>query len=357
MAVTVCAIVLAGCESALRSVLFRSVSYSNSESIDKQLRDRASRADWKILFVGDSETRWGINPEEVDATFSEAGIDVRSFNHAFDGFGAPWWPWLLPKMLAHPDLNKVKVVVLGVQLIDAHRVLSGSGVECGSLQKPVLDSPFALDLGVDFLCSTQSWDARLGKKIFGHFWIVKYASAVRAFVLPQFVQGHSPLKANSRKAGEAIRGFEPHRTIDQDRANFDDEFKHWKAQYVPEKDFVSLPRSIWPELTSPSGFFDQLNEVVRNQGKELVLFALPTNPLLIDTFNRRADYRRNSALLQEWARARKVIFVDTGIQDNVNRPDIYFSDMRHLSGEGAKIYSKMLGRMLVQRGVLRSHKI
>lgn len=349
-----CILVLFLGELILRQLLFRYVSYSNSESIDRQLLERNSKADWNLLFIGDSETRWGINPEEIDSTFSNYGVKGRSFNHAFDGFGASWWPRLLPSLLEQPALKNVKVVALGVQLIDLHRVILESGEDCGALQKPVLTSPFAKDLGVDSLCRSQSWDAELGKKLFGAVWVVRYSSAVRSLILPQFMKGQWQLRFNSRKDGGPIRGFEPHRSIAQDRDTYAQEFTRWKAQYQPGRDFVPLQKSAWLELTSSSGFFDQLNEIVRSRGRQLVLFAVPTNPAVIDTFNRRDDYIRNSRLLQEWAAKRGVTFVDAGIQDVAN-PDDYFSDMRHLSGAGARQYSQKLGQLFVNRGILKTH--
>lgn len=88
----------------------------------------------------------------------------------------------------------------------------------------------------------------------------------------------------------------------------------------------------------------------------MVLFALPTNPLLIDTFKRRADYLKNSNLLHVWAKKNGVVFIDMGMQD-VAEPEIYFSDMRHLSGEGARQYSIRLGQEMVNNGVLRINAV
>ncbi len=343
-----CVVILLAGEMVLRSVLFRHVSYSNSESIDRQLQERNARSDWNILFVGDSETRWGINPEIVDAELAAGGVQMHAFNHAFDGFGASWWPSLLPKLLAEPALKNVKYVAVGVQMIDVHRRIRGSGEDCGALQKPVLTSPFAKDLGVDALCRDQSWDGRLGREIFGTLWTVKYAPSVRALILPNFRRTSYELRFNSRKSGESISGFEPHRSIAQDRDVFDSEFARWKAQYEPERDFAPLQAGAWEALTLPAGFFDRLNDTVRTDGRSLVLFALPTNPLVIDTFKRRADYKKNAALLAAWAQSRGVIFLDAGIQD-VADPDRYFSDMRHLSGEGAQRYSKWLAEQLAER--------
>jgi hypothetical protein len=342
----VCIALLALAEWGLRRVLFERVSYSNSESIDRQLRERDTATDWTLLFVGDSETRWGIHPAEIDAAFQRKGLAIKSFNHAFDGFGASWWPVVLPALLRQPALSNVEVVVLGVQMIDTHRVVRATGdATCGSLQKPVLTSSFGIDLGLHSLCRSESWDSTLGRDIFGALWSVRYSSAVRSLVLPRTIFGTPGLQFNSAKEGESYRGFEPHRSIDVNQEAYNSEFVRWKAQYIPEQDFQSLPPVAWQQLTAPSGFFDELNRTVVNSGRRLVLFALPTNPVVIDTFRRREDYRRNSELLQKWSVERGVPFVDLGIQD-VPNPSQYFSDMRHLSGTGAHSYSRQLGEAL-----------
>ena len=352
----VCVIALMVGEAVLRSILFSSVSYSNSESIDKQLEERNAHSDWNILFIGDSETRWGINPEVIDAEFSAVGLHARSFNHAFDGFGASWWPRLLPNLLAEPALKNVQYVVIGVQMIDVHRQVRATGEDCGALQKPVLTSPFAKDLAVDALCRDQSWDARLADDLFDKFWLVRHASSVRSLMLPDFRVASQQLRFNSRKSGEPVRGFEPHRSIAEDKESFESEFARWKAQYNSELDFRPLPEGAWPKLTAQSEFFDQLNATVREQGRSMVLFALPTNPLLIDTFKRRADYLKNSNLLRVWAKKNGVVFIDKGMQD-VAEPEIFFSDMRHLSGEGARQYSIKLGQEMANKGILRINAV
>ena len=354
-ALFVCLLVFVAVELGLRSVLFERVSYTNSESIDAQLRARNAEAGWNLLFVGDSEVRWGISPEDIDAAFQTAGVEVRTFNHAFDGFGASWWPRLLAPLLDHPSLEKVDVVVVGVQLIDVHRFMRESGEDCGALQKPVLTSPFAMELGVDSLCRNRSWDAELGRKLCPVCWTVRYPSAVRSLLLPEFMQGMKRISFNSRQDGEPVRGYAPHRAIAQDPESYGAEFERWKAQWVPERDLVPLPPQAWPSLTAPNGFFDGLHQTVLRTGRRLVLFAVPTNPTVIDTFNRRADYKRNSLLLQEWAAKHNVVFIDTGIQDVANS-DTYFSDMRHLSSIGSRQYSRQLGQLLAQRGILDTHK-
>lgn len=345
LSILTCAAALGVAEWGLRQNLFENVSYSNSESIDDQLKERDASKDWNLLFVGDSETRWGIDPAQIDAAFSRNGMSVKSFNHAFDGFGPSWWQKILPPLLQQPALQKVEVVAVGVQMIDAHRAIQAPSDNCGALQKPVLTSPFAVDLGIDSLCHKETWDAKLGRDIFHDLWVVRYSSAVRSLLLPSSIFASSRLKFNSAKEGESFHGFEPHRSIGENQDAYEQDFVRWKAQYTPAVHFKPLEATVWPELTAASGFFDSLNNSVTASGRRLVLFALPTNPVVIDTFQRRNDYQRNSELLKNWASKNGVIFIDLGVQD-VGNPSSYFSDMRHLSGLGARTYSRLLGEAL-----------
>lgn len=351
LAIACCLAVLAAAEAWLRHDLFRHVSYSNSESIDAQLRERDSGPAWQMLFVGDSEVHWGLDPELVDAAFRDAGLPMLSFNHAFDGFGASWWAMMLPRVLQAPSLRHVETVVVGVQLTDALSVLRPDPAYCGALQRPVLTSAYGADLGLDGMCMHRTWDAQLGKDLFSDLWTVRYASSVRSLLLPDAVfRVPGQLRFNSRRAGPPHRGFQPHRAIADDAASFAGEFAHWKAQWDPQRDFQPLQPQVWDGMVAPGGFFDQLLQTTRGTGRQLALYALPTNPLVIDTFGRRADYARNTALLARWAAAHGVVYVDLGLQD---RPDAerYFSDMRHLSGVGAKDFSRRLGAALARAGL------
>lgn len=332
-------------EMGLRAKLFDVVSYSNSESIDSQLRQRNESDQWNLIFVGDSETRWGIDPDEVDAAFHAVGIPSRSFNHAFDGFGPSWWHSILPPLLEDPSMKNVELVAVGVQMVETHGIIADSHRNCGALQKPVLTSSFAIDLGLIELCRTDTWDSRLGRKLFSPLWTVRYSSAVRSMLLPDSVFPTQGLNTNSAKEGPMRRGFEPHRSIGDNEAAYLAEFERWKAQYNPEEHFRELDPAAWENMTAAGGFFDQLKAELAEGNRRLVLFALPTNPLVIDTFRRRNDYHRNSQLLFEWAQANGVIFIDLGIRDAVDPKD-YFSDARHLSGTGARLYSRELGEAL-----------
>ncbi|MDF0643264.1 MAG: hypothetical protein P0111_04490 [Nitrospira sp.] len=344
--ILLCACVLAGLEGALRASLFHHVSYSNSQSIDAQLVERDAFPYWNVLFAGDSEIRWGIHPQEIDKAFRRVGVEAHAFNHAFDGFGASWWPALLPPLLRHPSLNHTRIVVLGVQMIDAHQIIAHPQAQCAALQEPVLTSAFGEDLGLRSLCRRDSWDTALGYRLFSWLWTVRYASAVKNLLIPTTFLPAQPLRFNSRKSGAAFHGFEPHYELAHDREGYAEELRRWKAQYNPPRDFQPLAPEAWISLTRDGGFFDHLLESVRREGRELALFASPTNPVVIDTFARRRDYEMNSLLLHQWAHRRGVTFVDLGILD-VENPDCYFSDMRHLSGEGARLFSQRLGEALV----------
>lgn len=339
----VCVGLLFAAEAWLRVNLFRYVSYSNSESIDVQLRARDRDGPWQILFVGDSEVRWGVNPEQVDRGLTEGGANFRVFNHGFDGFGASWWTVLLPQILQSPTLADVQTVAVGVQMITTHQLFTPSMRHCGALQRPVLTSAFGIDNDLDGWCQPRAWDSQLGRKLSAPLWSVRYASAVRTMLIPQAFSVTTMLQFNSLKDGEPLRGFQAHRSIEQDEKRAKAGFGRWKAQFDPGRDFKSLPPQAWEKMVAKGGFFDELNSIVSGSGRRLVLFALPTNPVVIDTFQRRSDYVRNSSLLSQWAVNKKVSFIDLGIQD---RPDaaLYFSDMRHLSGYGAADFSLRLGR-------------
>ena len=341
---------IAAVETALGARLFDAVSYSNSDAIDSQLRERNGSNDWTMVFVGDSEVRWGINPVEVDKAYQSRGLHARTFNHAFDGFGASWWEKVAPALLNHPSMKSVQTVAVGMQLIEPHSVLKVPTDNCGALQRPVITSSFGTDLGLQNLCGNETWDARLGKSTFGFLWSVRYAPAVRTMLMPAFLYSEDKIPLNSASVGPQIRGYQAHSSIADNPAAYEGEFARWAAQYDPVTDFKPLDPDRWSDMTKSGGFFDQLEASITKSGRKLVLFALPTNPSLIDTFHRRDDYLRNSKLLTDWARKHGVRYIDLGIRDGVDRNSNY-SDIRHLSGSGADAYSLELGMALAKTEV------
>jgi hypothetical protein len=113
------------------------------------------------------------------------------------------------------------------------------------------------------------------------------------------------------------------------------------------KAFKPLPPEAWQRMVAPGGYFDEWARLVRQLGWTPAFFALPTNPILIDEKDRRDDYARNSRLLDAWARQRGETFVDLGIRDNVPM-EIHYSDHRHLSVNGAPVFSSELARALTE---------
>ncbi len=338
-------ILLVFIETLLRLDLFKRVSYSNSLSVDQQLAQLQNSESWDLIFIGDSEVHWGVVPKVIDNVLNQNGVQIKSFNMAMDGFGASWWSILLPKLLKNPSLAGSKYVVLGVQLTDKLEFFDAkSKVSCGALQKPILISPFGIDHDLDSICKSGKIDKF--KSLISHpLWMTRYSSSVRSYILPEFMVSSSIIAFNSRKSGPTENGFEPHKSIREESATYEDEFKRWKAQYDPKRDFVPLNPQAWQNMASNGGYFDKLNQLVLSHNKKLILFALPTNPVTIDVFNRRDDYNKNSRLLKQWAYENHVGYIDLGIQDVVN-PEDYFSDMRHLSEFGAEQFSKELASFL-----------
>jgi hypothetical protein len=360
-------LVLAGVESYLRANLFKKVSYTNSKAIDLQLEERRQSSRWDIMVIGDSEVRWGVHPAVIESAFSRAGQPVGVFNHAFDGFGPSLWTMLYPRLSRSKDFANVRLVGIGVQLIDAHQFLRPDDAErtppCGSLQRPVLSSSFGIDLSVDHICAgNESWDADIIRMLSHPLWLLRYRSSVKTLVLSGIGSRSADVLAfNSARVPGSYHGFEPHKPIAAQKDSFNDEFKRWKAQYDPARDFQPLPSDAWQAMVAAGGFFDRVAAMVRATGAEPFFFALPTNPLVIDTFGRRMDYRHNSAFLSKWAESRGVAYFDLGILDRVNG-DRYFSDMRHLSAFGAEDYSAklaalMIGSPIIQRSISRSRPL
>jgi hypothetical protein len=339
-------------EMWLRENLWKYASYSNSAAIDRQLKEYEENGNWDLVFVGDSEVRWGVNPVAFDAELAKNGYrGFISFNHAFDGFGGPWWGAMIPRVFSASKTTRINhYLAVGIQMINGNvfwNTLSDvrNHGNCGALQKPVLISAFGIDLGLNEVCRTESsFPSWASNALAQPFWLFRYRSSLKSLLLPGVSKTRIPF--NSAKMGEGFRGYEPHSPISARPEVFEDELARWKRQYDNEPNaFGPLPPEIWSGMTDYGGYFDRLADRIRVIGLEPIFFALPTNPLVIDFFRRREDYQKNSELLRQWARDRSVIFVDLGIQDRPDAED-YFSDVRHLSYLGANDFSRKLARSL-----------
>ena len=333
--------------------LFDHVSYSNSINLDKQLETLAVDKSWNILAVGSSEVRWGFTPSEFDKSIQEnsttpSSEPTKSFNLGIDGFS----PGLLYIMFGHWDLKtlapNLKVLLVGVNITENNTMAEEGYIpgSCHALQNPVLTSPFAIDHGLDASCIKSSWKDPI-INLAENLNTVRYRQSLRSFLLPYAKSSFIGMQSTGLK--HANDGYQPHQSLGEAYNNFK---SSWDRLLVEKKEsperFQALPEGNYPQFLQDGGFFDRWRQFGEDQHIEVVFYALPTNPMLIDINERRADYLRHSELISEWAKAKDVIYIDLGIKDEYVRNDD-FSDHRHLSQYGAPKFSKELGRALAQQ--------
>ncbi len=335
----------------VRTQLFQHVSYSNSRSLDATWKALNAQRDWNVLYIGDSEVRWGFDPGAADGELANAGLKSRGFNLGIDGFSGP----LSAVILGHIGLKQrfpaLKVAVIGTQLIETHRprpIARHGDLDCdGALQRPIFESPMAKDLGFAALCRKPHWTTAVVGPLESLSAVLRYRQALRSWLLERFEQPRKPIGMNSNSLAHQTNGFQPHKPIREDRRNFE---QAWTAR---QRDVAANPQlrapldpKAWRELVSPGGYFDRWAELFRTHGVLPVFVALPTNPVLIDLKKRRPEYARNSATLKAWAARRDdVMFIDLGIKDSYEAEGD-FADFRHLSIHGAKRFSRELGARL-----------
>ena len=239
-------------------------------------------------------------------------------------------------------------MALGVQMVGVHRfwddvIEARKSPQCGDLQRPVLTSGSGIDLGLASICkgrsdSLTSLVGGIGDKL----WLIRYRSVVKSLILPGGYGRVLPF--NSAKRGDGFRGYVGYRPIEENPSEFETQFVRWRHQFDGYAEAVMLGRclrklgSVWGNTEDMPIVWQIVFETL---GWSRSFFALPTNPLAIDTFGRRGDYVRNSKLLSKWVAGRSVIFVDLGLLDRSDAYQ-YFSDMRHLSYIGAKDFSRRL---------------
>ncbi|MGB3298799.1 MAG: hypothetical protein WBA76_11060 [Phormidesmis sp.] len=332
--------------------LFDYVSYTNSRNMDPQIKYFEARHDWEYVAIGSSETKWGIAPAQIEAAFAENGIQTHGFNLGFDGFSENYYKIVLPRLSLPARLPQMKIVLIGINLIEELKPLADSfdqGFSCdGLLQRTVLTSAFAKDYGLYYLCNTQKWPAPLVEAFENISGIVRYRQALRTLMLGQNSDDFVGIASNGLT--QYPDGFYAHKPIRDNQKESDIDHQNFlnKSKESPEM-FLPMPAIFWPKLLAPQGFFDQWTGYFKEYDILPIFFALPTNPVMIDAQNRRADYLRNSQLMKDWAAKRSsVLFVDLGIRDSYD-PTGDFADYRHLSEAGARKFSHELGMALAQK--------
>jgi len=329
--------------------LFNYVSYTNSRNMDPQIAYFEARQDWEFVAIGSSEVRWGIDPNQIEAAIASQSINTHGFNLGLDGFNISLYKAILPGLNLPQRLPKLRVVLIGINLIETQRLLPENfdqGFSCdGILSRSVLTSAFAKDYGLYHLCNTLAWPTPLVAAIEKVSATIRYRQALRTLLLG-YSRDSDIIHVASNGIEQFANGFFAHASIQAqpEEANIDQFLAEKKES--PQK-FKPLPQEDWPALLANNGFYNQVASYFHARKVLPVFFALPTNPLMIDTMNRRPDYERNSQLFQAWAIAQSqpTIFIDQGIQDDYNGL-LDYSDYRHLSQSGALKFSRELGEQL-----------
>jgi hypothetical protein len=342
-----------------RARLFDHVSYSNSRSLDASWKALNAARDWSIVYIGDSEVRWGFDPDPVDQALARAGLKARGFNMAIDGFSGA----LSQTMMRYLDLPRrmpaLKVAVIGTQMIEAQRdrpILRYGDMGCdGALQKPVFNSPMARDLGFDHLCLTPHWTNFPVRSAETVSAVMRHRRALRAHLVSWSEEPPKSIAFNSTALEHRANGFQPNKPVREARRNHELAWENRKQQVARTPSMRGpLDPAAWPRLIAPGGYFDRWAEAFRSRGILPVMVALPTNPVLIDLQERRGEYARNVELLRQWERRRgDVVFLDLGIKDNYDAEGDY-SDFRHLSIHGAEKFSRELGDALAAHPLVKA---
>jgi len=333
--------------------LFNYVSYSNSINLDKQLAILDEDNSWNVLALGSSEVRWGFMPSEFDNGIREGALHdvspgVKSFNLGIDGFS----PGLIFSLLDRWNLKdvapSVKVLLVGVNVTENNTISDAGYIPgvCGALQKPVLTSSFASDNDLDEDCVKSLWTDRV-VDVVEELSVVRYRKALRNILLPYAGAGFIGMQSTGLE--HTSDGYQPHLSIDEAYDNYKSSWDRLLIDKANHPDrFTALPIGNYPHFLQNGSFFDRWRRFGEERDIEIVFYALPTNPMLIDEYDRRADYTRHSMLISEWAANNDVVFIDLGIKDDYER-NRDFSDHRHLSQYGAPKFSRELGQALVRR--------
>ncbi len=336
--------------------LFNYVSYTNSRNMDPQIQYFEDRRDWEYVAIGSSEAKWGIVPSQINAALATKGIQTRGFNLGLDGFSDSYYAAVLPLLDLPARLPRMRVALVGINIIEQPQLLPHSfdqGFPCnGLLQRAILNSAFAQDYGLYPLCNSQKWPAPLVNALENVSNIVRYRQGLRSLLLGSGNSDLIPIASNGLT--QYPDGFYAHKPIKDNQKEAEIDYQNFLKKKVEEpQEFGPIAADFWPTLLAPDGFFDQWAGYFERNHILPVFFALPTNPVMIDERNRRADYLRNSQLMRDWAAERTAsitgpTFVDLGIKDDYD-PTADFADYRHLSEAGARKFSRELGEAIAQQ--------
>lgn len=340
----------AALELFIRDRLFDYTSYTNSDALDRVIADFQAKPaeEWRIVFLGDSEVRWGVDPAEIEAAFGDIGVEAAAMNFAVDGFSSGWMLLLAEVMELRARMPNLKVVAYGVQMVETHNLSSPDRVcenldQAGAFQYSVFKSAFARDWDLLAHCRRRSdlaaWTVRKAENAFA---FVRFRRELRSLVFGRAADAAVVSGLQSTALPTSYNGYQPHIPAKDNKTYEQDKQRRYEALRPDGAAPPKLSDGAWEKLVEPDGYFDSLRAPFEAEGIEVVFFALPTNPWLIDAKDRREDYQRNSEMLKEYAARTGVTFIDLGIKDEYD-PLLDFSDFRHLSQSGAEKFSAELG--------------
>lgn len=341
-----------------RTKLFDHVSYTNSVTFDRTWKALKEDRAWNVMYIGNSEVRWGFSTGAFDGRFAEAGLPAYSLNFAIDGLNFSRSIRMFQRLDLQDRLPNLKVAVIGVQLTDAHAPYHGDGadkIDCGSdLMRPLFHSPWAKDQKFDALCEDFKAPNPALQFLESNLATVRYRAQLREAALSGLEKSSLVIRSGSSAMPMTGTGYHPHYPITFVRANYEDGLRRlYEDKAKDPKDYEPMNPSVWPRLVEQGEIFDQWAELFEKIGVTPVFVALPTNPERINVADRAADYRRNSAFMSEWAARTGRIYVDLGMPEDKDI-DILYSDHRHLSFIGAARFTSRLASVLAQDSRVRS---
>jgi hypothetical protein len=337
----------------VRCDLFSHTLYSNSRALDASWKALNSRNDWSIVYLGDSEVRWGLDPDVVDAELAAVGYRTLGFNMGIDGFSSVVFQALLPHLDLPDRMPQLRVAVIGTQLIQQHRddpVRDYGDIACTALQRPIFTSAMARDLGFEKYCREPHWTDRVSNRLEDVSAVVRYRRQVK-YVLVGWADATAPLRLDFARTALNHRpnGFQPNRSMREAGRDPEQLLQAKRRQEEGVRGFSGpLDEKAWARLTAPGHYFDRWADYFIARGILPVFAALPTNPMLVDLMGRRPDHARNGAIMRRWAARRgDTVFVDLGIKDDYEI-EVDYSDIRHLSIHGSRKFSAEFGRVLAR---------
>ena len=319
--------------------LFNRVSYTNSPAFDAKLR-ALSAGSWNIVATGSSEVRWGISPDDLDAGFAErpGGPAAHSFNAGLDGFSPGLMYMLLKNSKIIPQGSGTKVLLIGVNFAEPVSVghLSYTPGACGDMQKPIFESAFGGDNGLNIFCKESNPLSPVA--LIERIPLFRYRKAIR-----DLLTGQETARPDTRDHPNGFHAHAPASSEGNYYSVFEADLPRMR-QSEPER-FTALDPGNWQESVSEGGMFESYRLLAKERGWLPVFFVLPTNPVFYRAFGREQSLAENIALIRQWSEQTGTVFIDLGIKEDYD-PLNDFADFRHLSESGAKKYSRELGRAL-----------